>query len=52
MEAAIVGVIDEGGDGSFEFALEDVVFQQNAGRQSLLLVLRCPPAVCLQSLAG
>src|SRR5690554_2448175 len=34
--AMVVVVIDEGGDGCFEFALEEVVFQQDAVLQGLV----------------
>ena len=34
--ALVVVVIDEGGDGYFEFALEEVVFQQDAVLQGLV----------------
>ena len=36
MVAIVVVVIDEGGDGCFEFALEEVVFQQDAVLQGLV----------------
>jgi len=37
--AMVVVVVDEGGNGCFEFALEEVVFQQDAVLQSLVPAL-------------
>lgn len=37
--AVVVVVLDEGGDGSFELALQEIVFQQNAVLQRLVPAL-------------